>query len=484
MRLVPARIVRFFFFPPTRVDRESGLASQVPPRRQDLWKTSSEEVPTMSAKSLLCPLPASLALLLAGAHFWRAGLSALSLGCALLALLAWTRGAWVRQFLLLVLPLLAARWIWTAGQFVQLRQFMEQPWHRLAAILLGVALFTALAALPLLSGRARARYALRQDCAGTQLAALILTSGILAVVWTLVPGIFVLERFAPGWGPAQVFLPGLWAAWVAGRLADRRTAPSTRLWTWRLFSLVFFGQLLLGFVLDSRFLLSGSPHLPVPGLILAAPLYRGGGYFMLILFGVAVLLAGAAWCSQLCYFGVWDAGTAARGRPRPVPVWLPRLRLGLLGLTLLTPVALRLAGLPSVIALACGLLLGLLLLVCAVLVSRRMGFGAYCLGICPLGLVAGWLGRLSPWRVWRTDACTRCKACVRVCRYGAMTEENLSRAMPGPTCTLCRDCLSACRQKALTFSLYGTKHYGPAVESAFISQVVALHAVFLALARV
>ena len=30
---------------------------------------------------------------------------------------------------LLVLPLLAARWIWTAGQFVQLRQFMEQPWH-------------------------------------------------------------------------------------------------------------------------------------------------------------------------------------------------------------------------------------------------------------------------------------------------------------------------------------------------------------------
>ena len=115
-----------------------------------------------------------------------------------------------------------------------------------------------------------------------------------------------------------------------------------------------------------------------------------------------------------------------------------------------------------------GLLLGLLLLVCAVLVSRRMGFGAYCLGVCPLGLVAGRLGRLSPWRVWRTDACTRCKACVRVCRYGAMTEENLSRAMPGPTCTLCRDCLSACRQKALTFSLYGTKHYGPAVESAFM----------------
>ena len=77
---------------------------------------------------------------------------------------------------------------------------------------------------------------------------------------------------------------------------------------------------------------------------------------MLILFGVAVLLAGAAWCSQLCYFGVWDAGTAARGRVRPVPAWLPRLRPVVLALTLLTPVLLRLAGAPLGVALACGLL--------------------------------------------------------------------------------------------------------------------------------
>ena len=322
-----------------------------------------------------------------------------TLGCVLLALLAWTRGVWVRRVLLLVLPLLAARWIWTTSQFVQVRQFMDQPWHRLAAILLGVALFTALAALPLLSERARARYARRESSAGAQLAALGLTTGILAAAWALAPGLFVLERFAPGWGLAQVFLPGLWAAWVAGRLSDRHTAVAARLWTWRLFSLVFFGQLLLGLTLDGRFLLSGNLHLPVPGVILAAPLYRGGGYFMLILFGVAVLLAGAAWCSQLCYFGVWDAGTAARGRVRPVPAWLPRLRLVVLALTLLAPVLLRLAGAPVGVALACGLLLGLLLPCCAGLFSRKLGFGTYCLGVCPLGLVASGLGRLSPWRV-------------------------------------------------------------------------------------
>lgn len=412
---------------------------------------------SMTASARLCPLPAALALLLAGAHFWRAGLPALTLGCVLLALLTWTRGAWVRRVLLLVLPLLAARWIWTASQFVQIRQFMDQPWHRLAAILLGVALFTALAALPLLSERARARYARREGSAGAQLAALGLATGILA---------------------------GLWAAWVAGCLADRHTAVTARLWTWRLFSLVFFGQLLLGLTLDGRFLLSGNLHLPVPGVILAAPLYRGGGYFMLILFGVAVLLAGAAWCSQLCYFGVWDAGTAARGRVRPVPAWLPRLRLALLGLTLLAPVLLRLAGAPLGVALACGLLPGLLLPFCAVLFSRKLGFGTYCLGVCPLGLVASVLGRLSPWRVRRTSACNRCGACARACRYGAMTPERLDQDTPGSACALCRDCLAACRRNALSLGLYGTKKHGPAVESAFIALLASLHAVFLALARV
>ena len=36
---------------------------------------------SMTASARLCPLPAALALLLAGAHFWRAGLPALTLGC-------------------------------------------------------------------------------------------------------------------------------------------------------------------------------------------------------------------------------------------------------------------------------------------------------------------------------------------------------------------------------------------------------------------
>ena len=163
---------------------------------------------------------------------------------------------------------------------------------------------------------------------------------------------------------------------------------------------------------------------------------------------------------------------------------MPRLRLALLGLTLLTPVLLRVAGALLGVALACGLLPGLLLPFCAVLFSRKLGFGTYCLGVCPLGLVASVLGRLSPWRVRRTSACNRCGACARACRYGAMTPERLDQDTPGSACTLCRDCLAACRRNALSLGLYGTKKHGPAVESAFIALLASLHAVFLALARV
>ena len=101
---------------------------------------------------ILCLVPSSLAFALGGAHFWRAGQYPFSVGCMLFALLVWRREAWIRQAVLVLLPLLAARWIWTAAQSVQLRMFMEQPWMRLSCILLGVSVVTAAAGV-LLGGK-------------------------------------------------------------------------------------------------------------------------------------------------------------------------------------------------------------------------------------------------------------------------------------------------------------------------------------------
>lgn len=438
----------------------------------------------MAGASRLIPLPSFLAFALAGAHFWRAGWPSLTAACGMVALLAFTRLAWVRQLLLLTLPLLAARWIWAAAQFVQIRQLMEQPWQRLAVILLSVAVFTALAALLLLRQKAQQWYCRKEEAVAAQMGAMTVCLALLLPVWFMKPQLLVLERFIPQGGLIQIVLAGLWAVLAAGWLGDRHMAPRARMRLWRLFSLVFFGQLVLGLAVESRFLLTGSLHLPVPGLIAAGPIYRGGGWFMLGLFGLSTLLVGAAWCSQLCYFGVWDATAAQKSKSSPAPAWLPHLRLGILALTLITALTLRLTGASTVAALTCGLLLGLLLLPCAVLISRARGYASYCQGVCPLGLLAKWLGRISPWRIRRVGPCSGCHACIRVCRQNAMTENTLESGAPSSDCHLCRDCTHVCPKQALAVTWFGRSASAGWAGTAFVALLAGLHAAFLFMARI
>lgn len=428
----------------------------------------------------LRPLPAALSFVLGSAHFWRAGMPALSVCCVVWVFLVWCRSDWIRRVSLVLLPLLAGRWIWAAAQFVQLRIFMEQPWMRLACILLGVAAFTAVSALLLTGKWGDIRQG--KETGVLRSAACLGTVAVLSPLLFVAPQVFLIERLIPGGAPLQILLAGLWGSWVAGKLADRKAAVKTRLRVWRLFSLVFFAQLALGIAGYGLFLMTGTLHLPVPGMILAAPLYRGGGLFMPVLFAVSVLLVGAAWCSHLCYFGVWDATAAAGRKIHPVPRWMAWSRLGMLAVVIVLPVVFRLSGVPADVAVGFGLLLGIALIPALILFSHRHGFAGYCLGVCPLGLVAGWLGRLSPWRIRKTAACTGCGACTHVCRYGAMTPEHLALGKPGSTCTLCRDCLVVCRHGGLTMTLWG--HESAVAETVFIVLVSVLHAAFIAVARV
>ena len=300
------------------------------------------------------------------------------------------------------------------------------------------------------------------------------------------PDLLLLHRLVPGWGSGQALLAGLWAGLVYGWLADRRRAPVWRRRIWLLFSCVFFAQLLAGLFLHSLFLLQGVPHLPVPGLILSGPLYRGGGsLFMPGLFAVSLLLAGSAWCSHLCYLGVWDARAADAGprSGRGVPAVWRKVRWVLLAMSLLLPPGLRLAGLPWPWALVLALALGLALLPCALRLSRRLGIPVYCCGICPLGLTANLLGRLSPWRLRRNGRCTGCGACARACRYGALRLDGPG-TVSGPDwrCTLCRDCLSVCRHGALEIRCCGQG--GAGVEQALLCSLSVLHTLFLFMGRV
>jgi hypothetical protein len=103
-------------------------------------------------------LPVVLSFLLLAAHFYRAGLPLLMWLCVALPLLPLLRRAWVPTLLQALLVLGALEWLRTLWVFASMRVAFGEPWIRLALILGGVALFTALSGLVFRSRHLRSHY--------------------------------------------------------------------------------------------------------------------------------------------------------------------------------------------------------------------------------------------------------------------------------------------------------------------------------------
>ena len=123
----------------------------------------------------------------------------------------------------------------------------------------------------------------------------------------------IADRFFPGAGWVQISVLAIFGAFLAYKMEDPAQSAKWRLRSWLIFSIFFFSQFALGILADSRFLMSGKLHLPVPFMIVAGPVYRGQLTIMPVLLLSSILLSGPAWCSHYCYFGAWD-GLAARRR--------------------------------------------------------------------------------------------------------------------------------------------------------------------------
>jgi len=397
----------------------------------------------------------------------------------------------------------------TMLHFIRLRSAMGTPWTRLAIIL------AAASALPLLAAWALEHPFFRRptpfphnpaklkgfpkgealwppeasspsSSSSTTLPSLfaaMLTFLGLAIVQLKVPSPMLLaERFFPGAGWLEASLLAVYAGFAAGAMLVPGRSPVVRRRIWTLFSAVFFGQLALGLAGFDRFLMTGKLHLPVPALIAAGPLFRGEGLFMLILFGVTVLLVGPAWCSHLCYIGAWDSGMAgARKRPAEIPAWVRRARMILAGLVMASAYVMGKAGVPVLWAVWLAAGFGLAGVAIMATLSRRFGVMTHCAGWCPMGLVAGLFGKLSPWRLRIREGCTSCGACSMACRYDALRPGDLAARRPGVSCSLCGDCLERCPRKEMELTVFGRG--GPGARAAFVTLAVALHAVFLGVAR-
>jgi polyferredoxin len=316
------------------------------------------------------------------------------------------------------------------------------------------------------------------------LATACLTAGSLTAVQLFVeqPRLLLLDRFYPGAGWVEVVLLTIYSGLIANKFCDPRQARIWRPRIWRIFSVVFFAQLIIGLSGVEHFLMTGHLHLPIPALIAAGPIYRGSGFFMPILFLSTIVLVGPAWCSHLCYVGAWD-DLAARARKRPQAAWPRRttMRVFLLVLVVASAILLRVLG--ASIDLAAGLAIAFGLLGVAVMLffTRRSGVMIHCTIYCPIGLLANLLGKISLFRLRIGSKCNDCGICSRHCRYAALSKEDISLRRPAISCTLCGDCLASCKTAQIDYGLGGIS--SPYTRAVFIVLIVSLHSLFLGVAR-
>jgi len=434
----------------------------------------------------LTPILAIVALALAGAHALRAGDLGLAVSFAGLACLVFTRRAWVLPVVMTALA--CAGWLWADAtvQFIRFRLALDLPWLRLAAIMGTVMTLNVAALWALCTESGRAYFSRDEAYSAARAFTLLLTVAVLAGARAKVPfPILLADRYFPGWGWAEIALLGLYAQWVLGLMLAPRGHRTVRPRIWALFSAVFFLQFGLGLVGMERMLMTGALHLPVPALIVAGPLFRGDGFFMLILFSATVLLVGPAWCSHLCYIGAWDDAMSRRSKPTIGGAAMRRWSLVGRGATLALCVGgafgLRGLGVSMGVAVVAAAFFGLVGVAVMVLASREAGVMIHCTAYCPMGLAANVLGKVSPWRIRIGEGCDRCGACVRRCRYNALDDLRLEQGSPALACTLCGDCVSACAHGHIGYHFPGLNK--AAARTAFLVLVTSLHAVFLGVAR-
>ena len=384
-----------------------------------------------------------------------------------------------------VLFLIAGAFAFAAYDFVAFRRAFGLPYVRLAIIMSIVVALCLAGGIFSFSRRALQFFHRDQVRYRAQAVAFWLTVGLLFMAKSMakIP-VLLIDRFAPGWGPLEIVLLGFYAAWLGGKMLDAQDSGKIRSRYWAVFCLVFFVQLGLGLCGETKFLMTGSLHLPVPALIVAGPIFRGGGYFMPILYISTVFIVGAGWCSHLCYIGAADNLCARHGRrtPKKLSQLLPYVRVATLFLSIALALGLRLLGVGLNVAIALAAVFGLVGIGVMVTLSRATGVMVHCVSYCPIGIIGNVLGKLSPWRIKIGPGCDGCGRCSRACRYLALSPVDLAKGQAGLSCTLCGDCLQACPGGRLGYRFPGLS--ADAARTAYFTLVVSLHAVFLGVARI
>jgi ferredoxin len=426
-----------------------------------------------------------LCVLALGAHHLRAGEPGLVLFWLSVPIVALVRRSFTPYVIALTCLAGAGVWSHAAWSVAALRMSIGIPYARATTVLVVVGSLCVLCSWLWIRRRVRDEYGVAGEPLVAPLVAGLVAAGVLTAVLTVVPvQAILLERFWRGAGWLHVLWLGVWAAWLTRTVLVPRRARRWRPRAWLLFSVLFYGQLAVGLLGVERFLMTGDLHLPIPAIIAAGPVYRGGGFFMPILFGVSVLFVGPAWCSWLCYLGGWDNLAALRQRwAGRLPRWRGRLRLGVLAGVVAVALLLNLAGVRGAVAAALGGLFGLVGVGVMATLSRQRGVMVHCTAYCPIGWLATRLGKLNPFRIVIDDSCTDCMACTRFCRFDALSPAQIEARRVGEACTLCGDCVTVCQKtKDIHYAFPGLSP--DRARTVFLVTAVAMHAIFTGIAMI
>jgi ferredoxin len=412
----------------------------------------------------------------------------MALSCLLSPLLLLLKRRWILMIFQTLLVIGGIVWILRTVELVQIRQSEGQPWLRLAVILIAVSIYTFLSAIIFQHKKIQEKYSFKMSedeeaPYWPSYISFLLTAVLLSIVHIKVsPPVLLLERFLPGTGPVEIALLAVYAAWITELMLSVKRSGKTRTLIWSLFSGVFFAQFILGLPGLEKCMMTGKLHLPIPAMIIAGPVFRGSGFFMLILFLSTAIVVGAAWCSHLCYIGAWDNLISRKIRwPKELSSWSQPLRIGILGSVVFAALIFRMAGMPPMTATLIAIFFGIAGVGIMIFISRINGVMTHCVVYCPIGLIANLIGKLNPFRIRFTDACDDCGACHSSCRYNALNEHHIQDKKPGLSCTLCGDCLGSCPKEALRYKLFGFSAQG--ARTMFIVIAISLHAVFMGVAR-
>lgn len=420
---------------------------------------------------------------LTAAHFFRIGNLGAAVACLLIIPLPFLKRNWMVPVIQAAFIVFFLSAVDTLISLVQVRRMMGAPWIRLTIIMGTISLVHLAGFGWYFRKQVQGRFSLGDGTLTPSVIACFVTAALFTIVqFKAPPGMLLLGRFFPGGGWAQALLLSLYAAFITEKMLDKKAQPLWRRRIWSLFSIVFFSQLALGLLGFDRFLMSGKLHIPVPAVIAAGPIFRGDGFFMIILFGATLILVGPAWCSHLCYIGAWDNLLAdKKKRPTRLPKWAIGARAAILALVIFGALSLRLLGASTGVAATAGLSFGIIGVLSMFFISRKQGTMVHCTVYCPMGLLANIVGKISPFRIRIEPGCDQCGLCTTACRYDALSKENIAAKKPGLTCALCGDCLQRCNNGHIGYRFGALK--SPAVRTAFIVIVVSIQAVFLGTAR-